>query len=150
MTDWQNSWEAFIAQVAELYKQGKSDVDIARHLSGNAVAWEGVVEKLRLSERYAPGVNMRMPKTRVTLPSGIAVYGSFLAVGVKAEGSLSWQGVSVGSVVRFVGTIPETDGLMAGVWISKSELAKKKLTVTVGLTNGCVERKPRVSRPDPG
>jgi hypothetical protein len=147
--EWLRNWEAFVGRVAELHREGNTDVQISTSFDAQTFVWEGVIEKLAVEEKYAAGISLRMTSVKVPLKERDILVASFLAARVAAKHVPDWKRFVAGDRVRFEGIFRASDGVMPGVWISRSKVVKHRLTMTIGLFDARpLGRTPPVEKPE--
>jgi hypothetical protein len=103
---WNELWTVFVDFLANQYLLGKTDIEIARAVTGRAVRWSGTVARMNLGSKYVPGVELSMGSYRVELRDGRHIGQEYLYLHV--SDTTSWLRTNVGDHVQFVGQIKKS------------------------------------------
>lgn len=134
---WRHSWQAFVAQFAELLDQACSNEELAAFFANQEVTWTGVIDE-KLLGRAPYGVRMTMKAVPVTLADGRHTIADYLFLRVAKKDVPAWKEADNGKAVTFRAVIPISDGPFPSLeW---ADVGEKKGYLSIGIADAVLAR----------
>jgi hypothetical protein len=113
-------WQKFIEELARLCEQGIKESEISSRFLGVCIEGSGVVLEIKLAERYAAGIALKMSPETVDLPKKNKILRcDYIFLSIDENTKRDWMACSVGQSVRFRAKIPGTNGPFSAIRFSE-------------------------------
>jgi hypothetical protein len=116
--EWNEDWESFVRRVGQSFDRGLDNRAVTELFAGRQVIWVGKVTGKRL-DGDRPGIKLQMPLVVFEMSDGKRGSVDYLFVHLNAEDIASWEGIELGSSVRFQTAIDGANGIFPGIrWVN--------------------------------
>jgi hypothetical protein len=114
------SWQEFIEDLARLCERGVEDTEISSRFFGACIEGGGVILEVKLSEKYAPGIALKMSPETVDLPmKNKALRCDYIFLSIEENSKRDWMACKPGEFVRFKARIPAANGPFSAIRFSE-------------------------------
>lgn len=113
-------WQEFIGDIASFFEQGADESEISSRFLGACIEGSGVVLEIKLSEKYASGVALKMSPETIDMPKKHKVLRcDYIFLSVEEGSKRDWVGCRVGETVGFRAKIPGSNGPFSAIRLSE-------------------------------